>query len=150
MKLSMETYALRERFGDKKATALIKDAGFDAVDYSYCRFSKSTDGSVNLGEQVLGDGYIEYAKELRAYMDSIGIKCNQVHVPFASEYGEKFCGSELDWKEIISALKAVEYDGELTLEIFKYIAHFPNELIPDALCFANNVGKYLISELERI
>ena len=39
MKLSIETYALREKFGDRGTILLAKEAGFDAVDYSYYWFT---------------------------------------------------------------------------------------------------------------
>ena len=35
MKLSIETYVMRHRFGDIKAIEMISKAGFDALDYSY-------------------------------------------------------------------------------------------------------------------
>ena len=34
MRLSMETYGLRRRYGDFEAARLIREAGFDCVDYS--------------------------------------------------------------------------------------------------------------------
>ena len=36
MKLSTETGGLRRRYDDKVAVKMIKDAGFDAFDYSFC------------------------------------------------------------------------------------------------------------------
>lgn len=79
MKISMELYTLAERFGDFKAVEMAKEAGFDAIDYSYY-YAKEC-------EEVLGDGYKEYAKALRAHLDEIGIVCNQAHAPFTLKYG---------------------------------------------------------------
>lgn len=49
MKLSVEAYAVTRKLGDAEAFRAIKNAGFDAVDYSYY-WENETD-------TVLGDGY---------------------------------------------------------------------------------------------
>ena len=51
-----------------------------------------------------------------------------------------------NWKEIMKALKEKGYEGELNFEIVKYLKNIPNELILDALRFAEKVGRYLISD----
>lgn len=284
MKLSLELYALTEKFGDCKAMELAKEAGFDAIDYSYY---KNTDT-----EDVLGNDYKEYAEKLKMHMDKLGIVCNQAHAPFSLKYGcdfdiseqeylkvvraiesaailgaeniivhsltvpkdvdfeeyniryykslipycEKFgihisvenlfafdskrqhligkIGSpnelnrivekinsqwvnacvdlghaaltgyepedfiekmnpkilkalhvqdndyvadrhvipyagELNWNAIMTSLKNIGYDGDLTFEIFKYLYKFPDDLIPEVLSFAASIGRYLISIFER-
>lgn len=78
MKLSMELYDLSERFGDLRAMELAKEAGFDAIDYSY--YYKKEE------QEVLGEGYLDYAKKLRAHLDAIGLECNQAHAPFSLTY----------------------------------------------------------------
>ena len=88
MKLSMEIDKVAERLGDIRAVELIKEAGFDAIDYSYY-YTKEC-------EAVLGEGY----------------------------------------------------KGDLTFEIVKQIELYPDELLPDALKFANAVGRHLISLCE--
>ena len=35
----------------------------------------------------MGENYKEYAKELRAHLDLVGIPCNQAHAPFSLKYG---------------------------------------------------------------
>ena len=37
----------------------------------------------------------------------------------------------------------------LNFEIVRYLKYIPNELRPDALCFAEKVGRHLIAEFER-
>ncbi len=37
---------------------------------------------------MYGDKYIEYCKQLRAFADTVGIKCNQAHAPFGSSFGD--------------------------------------------------------------
>jgi len=49
------------------------------------------------------------------------------------------------WAEIMKTLKKIGYNGELTFEIIKYLKNIPKELIFDALCFAEKIGRHLIS-----
>jgi len=52
---------------------------------------------------------------------------------------------EFDWTAIMQALKRIGYQGELTFEIIKFLKHVPEELLLDALCFAEKIGRHLIS-----
>ena len=78
MKLSVQSHSLCKRLSDKEAVSLIKNAGFDAVDMSYCSFEHPS----------LADNYKEIATSLRAHLDSIGLECNQSHAPFQIKFGE--------------------------------------------------------------
>lgn len=80
MKLSMELYELNKRFGAFKGAEIAKEAGFDAIDYSYYWEMEN--------EEILGDSYKEYAQNLKKHLDEIGIKCNQAHAPFSLAYGD--------------------------------------------------------------
>lgn len=280
MKLSVELYELIEKFGDYRAAELAKEAGFDAIDFSYYWNNEN--------ERILGDGYGDYAENFKKHLDKIGIVCNQAHAPFSLKYGCRFDVSEqkylwlvhsiesaailgakniivhaikvpksvdfeeyninyyrslipycekfgmhisvenlvsvdtkrhhligvlgtptelnkivekidsplinacvdighasltgyeaedfiekmqpkylkalhvqdndyisdrhilpytgdLNWKAIMTSLRNIGYDGDLTFEIFNYLKKFPDDLIPDALKFAVSIGKYLIS-----
>ena len=53
MQLSVEIYSVAKCFGDHKAIDLIRQAGFDAVDFSYY-YEKEC-------EEILGENYKEYA-----------------------------------------------------------------------------------------
>lgn len=284
MKLSVEIYELIKKFGDYKAVEIVKEAGFDAIDYSYYWDNEN--------ERVLGDNYREYAENLKRHLDKTGIVCNQAHAPFSLKYGTAFDISEpeylwlvhslesaailgakniivhsvgvpkgvdfeeynfnyyrslipycekfgicvsvenlfsydskrhhligmlgspeeinriverldspwinicvdighasltgyepedfigkinpkflkalhvqdnnymedkhilpytgdLNWEAIMTSLKNVGYDGDLTYEIFGYLSRIPNDLIPDALKFALSVGKYLIANFNK-
>ncbi len=82
MILSTNTNILAEKFGHKKTIEMIADAGFDAYDMSFF-------GYHNVDENPFyGKGYIEYAKDLRAFADAKGVKCNQAHAPFGSSFGD--------------------------------------------------------------
>ena len=52
---------------------------------------------------------------------------------------------EFNWPAIMKALKQIDYKGELTFEIVKYLRHVPKEFLLDALCFAEKIGRHLIS-----
>lgn len=103
MKLSVELSALTVKFGDYKAAELAKDAGFDAIDYSYY-----WDGE---NETVLGDGYREYAKNLRAHLDKIGIACNQAHAPFSLKYGCAFDTSDKNYLWLVHSIESAAILG---------------------------------------
>ena len=54
------------------------------------------------------------------------------------------------WDEITSALAEVDYRGDLTFETDKgYLPHLPEELFASALRHLCQVGRHLISEIER-
>ena len=74
MKLSVESYEVCQKFGYKEGLRLIKNAGFDAVDFSYYDLESDS--------PVLGDDYVNFAKDIRSYLDEIGLECNQAHAPF--------------------------------------------------------------------
>ena len=107
MKISMELYTLAQRFGDIKAMEMAKQAGFDAIDYSYY-YEKECD-------EVLGEGYKEYAQKLRAHLDNIGLVCNQAHAPFSFKYGMKFDTSEAlylsNQKTVVIPLQKLKQDA---------------------------------------
>ena len=68
MKLSIETYAIREKFGDEQAIRLIKAAGFDSIDYSYYYTPENS--------PITGDEYLTHAKNVRTWLDEVGLACH--------------------------------------------------------------------------
>ena len=80
------------KVGDSKTIIkMLKEAGFPAYD-----FSMDTEEWLKPYNDFLStDDYIEKAKDLRAYADSLGIVCNQSHAPFSTaivgndDYNEK-------------------------------------------------------------
>ena len=53
-----------------------------------------------------------------------------------------------NWSAIMQSLKQIDYKGELTFEIVKYLRNLPSELLLDALRFSEKVGRHLISIFE--
>ncbi|MBQ4112349.1 MAG: sugar phosphate isomerase/epimerase [Clostridia bacterium] len=103
MRLSMETYGLRRRFGDYEAARLIREAGFDCVDYS-CYYWKEQ-------AHALEDGYREYARALRAHLDGLELSCNQSHAPFSMKYGQPFDPSDPEYRGVIRSMEVASILG---------------------------------------
>ena len=97
----MDINCIRSYGSDKEVIKLMKDSGFTAYDFSWFRHDFPED-------------YIEQAKELRTYADSIGIVCNQSHAPFATarpgdnEYNERMFSL---------LVKAIEVSGILGAKV---------------------------------
>ena len=99
MLLSTETGGLRIKYDDKIAIKMIKDAGFDAFDYSFCYLKGQPE------KDMLDDNYIERAHELRAYADEIGIVCNQSHAPLDFKYTDE---TDLSNENFLRNVRAIE------------------------------------------
>lgn len=69
----METHLIRDAFGDEQAIAMMKEAGFDAIDYTF--FSDPR-------KWLLRDDYRDYAQSIRDCLDRHGMTCAQSHAPF--------------------------------------------------------------------
>lgn len=103
MRISIENFELRRRYGDKKAIEMIKEAGFDALDYSF--YDTEDD------PQILGDGYIEHALQVRRWLDEAGIVCNQAHAELGMRAQMRFDVSEPQYQRIVRCLKAAAILG---------------------------------------
>ena len=103
MKLSVELYSVAKYFGDYKAAELIKQAGFDAIDFSYYYEREC--------EEILGEKYKDYAKEFRAHLDHTGLSCNQAHAPFTFKYGMNLDVSEQTYLHIVRSLESAAILG---------------------------------------
>lgn len=105
MKLSIETYVARQHLGVYEGIKAIKDAGFDAFDFSY--YGLSEDES----NEIIGEGYIEYVKKLKSYIDEIEIVCNQAHAPFDFKYGMKMDETEPTYTGIVHSIESAAILG---------------------------------------
>jgi sugar phosphate isomerase/epimerase len=82
---------------------MIKDAGFECVDFSYYAFKTDS--------PTLGEGYIEYAKELRAYLDEIGLECSQAHAPYIVGYDATFDLSDINYRATVHSIESAAILG---------------------------------------
>lgn len=100
-----------ERIGDRKTVIkILKEAGFTAYDFSmFCN-----QWEVVYNDFLSADDYIEKAKDLRAYADSIGIACNQSHAPFpTARVGDE----EYNEKMFALICRAIEVSGILGVKV---------------------------------
>ncbi len=137
MKVSTSTGAIG-KYGWEKAFQIIKNAGFDAIDYGY--FERQS--------EVLGDDYLEVAKKQRAMLDALSLECGQSHAPFDLRY-EDFIGhvdaleESLHYRWIVRSMEASVILGSPVIVIhslgvpegvdeFKLNVDFYRSLIPYA------------------
>ena len=71
MLLSTLTHWTGSTLPEKETIKIIAEAGFDAYDISLFGLTRNPDYFFN------GEDYVNQAKELRQYADSLGIVCNQ-------------------------------------------------------------------------
>lgn len=90
-------------FGAYEGFKLIKEAGFDCVDMSYY-YQKE-------GSLLIGEGYREYAFELRSYLDELGLVCNQAHAPFDFKHGEPLDTSSPNYLAIVRSIESASIVG---------------------------------------
>lgn len=113
MRLATQTSISADCFGFKKSIELIKDAGFDSVDFSM--FCMSLDDACVLNS----DNWREAAKDIKKFADSLGIPFSQAHAPFYFSIDD---GEEVFLKNVREKVsRAIEIAG--ILEIPVIIAH---------------------------
>lgn len=83
MLVSNLTQWVGSKLTEKEAVKVIASAGFDAYDISLFKLTREESYLFNQ------DNYVEIAKDLREYADSLGIVCNQSHAPFPSSTGKE-------------------------------------------------------------
>ena len=109
MRISMEGHELRRRYGDETMIRMLKEAGFDAVDYTL--YSTQDDPRILLSED---DTYITHAKQLRAMLDDAGMVCNQIH----AETGMRdYFPYDPSHKKYLEVVRCIEIAGILGADI---------------------------------
>lgn len=86
-------------------------------------------------------------EDLIRQLDGSTLKALHIHDNdyLSDRHALPYTGS-LNWSGIMSALKEIDYQGELTLEIFGYLTHIEDGLMEDTLAFAARTGRYLIEK----
>lgn len=106
MKLSIETCDIVKRFGEEKAFEMIKNAGFDCIDYSFYWLDEP------FYSEVLGDDYLNHAKKTRALLDKAGLTCNQAHAPLEFDISNDTIDLSNDnYKRIVKSLEIASILG---------------------------------------
>lgn len=99
MYVTVDTYGMQDVLNEEQIFALVKQAGFDGVDYSLYRMDPS--------RTVLGEDFREHAALTRFLLDKYGLICNQTHAPFGNNsYKTAF---DPNHPERIEIVRAIEY-----------------------------------------
>ena len=103
MKISTQTGSFMKFFSDREIVDILKDAGFDAIDYSFFDVQRCN-------PDISDAEYKERFTELRKYAEDKGLYFNQSHAPHPSSLmDEAFTKRRFD--ELITALKNSSYLG---------------------------------------
>lgn len=152
MKLSFTFAALEWRFGYEKSIGLIRDAGFDAFDYSL-------DCMVKDDSPFNGADWREHARRIRTAADAAGLCINQTHAPFSFSVS-RLWSNDTAYREIIfpRIRRALEISGIFGAdvcvvhpihhgvyagheeELFRRNKAFYRELLPTALRAGVRIG----------
>lgn len=120
MRLSTCTSTIALRFGDRKAIKILKDAGFDAYDYSF--YEKNEDQ-----DPILKDDWRGYYTELKKYADELGISCNQAHARFSTARFGQDEWNERQYKLILRDIEAAAILGADAIVIHPVHNGYPDE-----------------------
>lgn len=108
MILTITNAQMRYRgLSDDETFKLIKEAGFDGVDYSFFT-KKSLDDA---WEALETDDYLTTAKEIKRLLDKHGLVCNQAHAPFKFSYGDSMSLSSKNYLDLVNSIKMAAYIG---------------------------------------
>lgn len=75
---------------------------------------------------MLGDNYIERARNLRKISDEIGILCRQAHAPFSFQYTNKIDISDPEYLKIVRSMEVASILGAKNI-----IVHTVKKDLPD-------------------
>jgi len=117
MKLVSLTEASAKAFGDFEAIRILKEAGYDAIDYSMFLMQEDS-------HPLCQDDFRTYVREIKAYADSLGIGFAQGHAPFPSYRADNL---EYTKKMYPRTIRAIEIAGMLGIP---HLVVHPLQIIP--------------------
>ena len=86
------------RCGEEETLKMIKNAGFEGVDYSFHELDERGEwNAINL------DDHVNKAKTVKSLLEKYGLVCNQAHAPFCFKYGDKIGGKKFN--DIVSSME---------------------------------------------
>lgn len=134
MKLSIDTQVLHKRYGDEKAIGMLKEAGFDSIDYSYYWLDES--------DEALSENYREYAVKVKGWLEEKGMTCNQAHAPFDIKYGCKFDLSEPEYRKIVRSMESASIMGANCIVVHSIIVPPHEDIFTYNLEFYKSLEPY--------
>ena len=117
MKLTVETGVLCKRLGEEKTFSMIKEAGFDGVDYSMDVRSEDYN--------MLGEDYEEKACKTKKMLDETDLICEQSHAPFVFKYEDDF---SLNNERYVGIIRSIHYASIIGCE--NVVVHYIKNDIP--------------------
>lgn len=118
--VSTQTGGLWKYGSLKEVLSLLKESGFTAYDCTMC------DNRTEAELLIESENYLENARELRAYADSISLPCNQTHAPFPSAIRNNEKYNEEIFPKLI---RAIEVSGILGAKVC--VVHPCNDYTPE-------------------
>lgn len=110
MKISMDTYYLRMKFGDEQAFKMLSSAGFEAVDYSFFWIK---DPEPNF----LDGDYVGYAYKVKEMLAENNLICNQAHAPFALIYTDELTMENPKYRDIVRSIEFASIIGAKSIVV---------------------------------
>jgi len=107
--LSVDTYPFLERFPVETALHMIKEAGFDAFDFTLCDAPPERD--------LLEGDYRTRAAQVRRIADGIGIPCNQAHAPYDFTFEDTLELSNRNYLRLVRSIEVASILGAKNLII---------------------------------
>ncbi|MCQ2770747.1 MAG: sugar phosphate isomerase/epimerase, partial [Clostridia bacterium] len=97
MRVGIQTGGIISRFDIDKTFALIKEAGFDCVDYNLDIYHKWDDiiNARNVYPFRTQDEWIDYINEIKAASNKYGVAIGQMHAPFPGFVKQSEEGTEM-------------------------------------------------------
>ena len=140
MKLAIETYVLQNRFDAKTAIKMIKEAGFDAFDYTFLYENEQN--------SMLKEDYLERACALKEYADELGIPCNQAHASADFRYVDPIDPACESYLRVLRSIEAASVLGAENIVVHPMGLYlFPDN--PDVICRNRAFFKSLIPVCEK-
>lgn len=134
MTLVMETYVPCKYYGKEKGLYMIRQAGFDGVDFS---FYDMEEGDNNIGEM-----YLEEAYASKSLLEQYGLSCNQTHAPYGFRYGYPMDRSEPTYDRIIRSMEASAILGAKQIVVHGIAAPTTVEEVQANIAFYSSLEVY--------
>lgn len=131
MLLSTSTGYLKRHLSYEEIFRALKDAGFDAYDFSASSETKTPDSP------LMREDYPEFLRQVKAAADAAGLICNQAHATFPPEkYGDEEY-NKLTFSRIIREMEAAAYLGAPAI-----VVHAVKPLPKEVDAWAENLRFY--------
>lgn len=131
MLLSTSTGYLVGKLGYEGTLKALKEAGFDAYDFSANSASKTPESP------LMQENYMDFVRNLKETADSLGLVCNQAHATFPPEkYGDEEY-NKLTFQKIVRQMEASAYLGAPAI-----VVHAVKPLPKEVDAWAENLRFY--------